>query len=169
MWLKNWVCHTHLKFKIEKGMAGISYEPHPHNFQNLYNFWRCINVINIIFWYFCSVLIFKNSQWVIRPCTSVVLVRPNVLIRELSAQKWATLRFLLIILSARSQITSIFGHFMSGRCQSVFENDQDNLDHHFPKPTALLRNFYTSLSVFVFIRVKSVVEFSLFQIYCIDL
>ena len=29
--------------------------------------------VNIIFWYFCSVLIFNNSQWVIRPCTSVVL------------------------------------------------------------------------------------------------
>jgi len=77
VWLKNWVCHTHLKFKIEKGVAGISYEPHPHNFQNLYDFWRYINVINIIFGYFCSVLIFKNSQWVIRPCTSVVLDLPQ--------------------------------------------------------------------------------------------
>ena len=68
MWLKNWAWHTHLKFKIEKGVAGISYELHPQNFQNQYNFLRCWNVINMIFWYFCSVLILKNSQWVIRLC-----------------------------------------------------------------------------------------------------
>ena len=55
------------------GVAGISYELHPHNFQNQYNFLRSWNVITMIFWYFCSILIFKNSQWAIRPCTSVVL------------------------------------------------------------------------------------------------
>ena len=31
------------------GVAGIIFEPHPPNFENLYNFWRCLNGIKIIF------------------------------------------------------------------------------------------------------------------------
>ena len=29
LWLKNWVCHTHLNFKIQKGMAGTIIELQP--------------------------------------------------------------------------------------------------------------------------------------------
>ena len=50
VWLKNWACHAHLKFKIEMGMAGLVFEPHPPNFQNQYNFFRCTNDITMIFW-----------------------------------------------------------------------------------------------------------------------
>ena len=44
--LKHWACYNHLKLKNKKGVGGISYEPHQHNFQNQYNFERCWNVIN---------------------------------------------------------------------------------------------------------------------------
>ena len=47
MWLKNWACHVHLKFKIEVGMVGSNFELHPQNFQNL----------NKVFeWYCCHFL-----------------------------------------------------------------------------------------------------------------
>ena len=33
------------------GMAGLIFEPRPPNFENQYNFWRCLSGIKIIFWY----------------------------------------------------------------------------------------------------------------------
>ena len=30
-------------------LAGLIFEPHPPNFENQYNFWRCLNGIVIIF------------------------------------------------------------------------------------------------------------------------
>ena len=50
VWLKNWAYHVHLKFKIEKGMAGSIFEPHPPNFQNQDNFWRWSNDVTMTFW-----------------------------------------------------------------------------------------------------------------------
>ena len=32
-------------------MASPIFEPHPPNFENQYNFWRCWNDINMIFWF----------------------------------------------------------------------------------------------------------------------
>ena len=33
------------------GVADVIFEPHPPNFENLYNFWRCSNDAKMIFWY----------------------------------------------------------------------------------------------------------------------
>ena len=33
------------------GVAGLIFEPRPPNFENQYNFWRCLSGIKIIFWY----------------------------------------------------------------------------------------------------------------------
>ena len=33
------------------GVAGLIFEPRPPNFENQYNFCRCLSGINIIFWY----------------------------------------------------------------------------------------------------------------------
>ena len=33
------------------GVAGLIFEPHPPNFENQYNFWRCLNGTKKIFWY----------------------------------------------------------------------------------------------------------------------
>ena len=38
VWLKNWAYHTYFKFKIEKDVADLIFEPHPPNFQNQENF-----------------------------------------------------------------------------------------------------------------------------------
>ena len=37
-WLKNLAYYTHLKFKIEMGVAGLVFEIHPPNFQKMCNF-----------------------------------------------------------------------------------------------------------------------------------
>ena len=36
VWLKNWTCHAHLKFKIEIGVAGSIFEPHPQTLQTCF-------------------------------------------------------------------------------------------------------------------------------------
>ena len=62
VWLKNWACHAHLKFKIEMGVAGLIFEPHPPNFQNQYNFFRCTNDVTMIFWDLYSFRIWKKFK-----------------------------------------------------------------------------------------------------------
>ena len=49
--LKNWACHAHLKFKIQKGMEGSIFKPHPPNFEKICISYRCSNDISVIFWY----------------------------------------------------------------------------------------------------------------------
>ena len=51
LWLKNWACHAHLKFKFQKGVAGTIFEPHLWNFGKICIFYRSINDISTIFWY----------------------------------------------------------------------------------------------------------------------
>ena len=49
--LKNWACHAHLKFKIQKGVAGSILESHPLNFEKMCISYRCSNDITITFCY----------------------------------------------------------------------------------------------------------------------
>ena len=44
------------------GVAGFIFDPHPTNFENLYNFERCSNDIKMIFWYLYSFQIFKDQS-----------------------------------------------------------------------------------------------------------
>ena len=37
-WLKNWVCHTHLKFRIKMGVASLIFELRPYNFGKMFIF-----------------------------------------------------------------------------------------------------------------------------------
>ena len=39
----------YLNVKIKMGVAGLIFEPHPPNFENQYNFWRCSNDAKIFF------------------------------------------------------------------------------------------------------------------------
>ena len=36
--LQNWQIYGYLYFKTKMGVAGVIFEPHPPNFENLYNF-----------------------------------------------------------------------------------------------------------------------------------
>ena len=49
--LENWRIYLHLDVKIKMALAGLIFEPNPQNFENQYNFWRCLNGTKIIFWY----------------------------------------------------------------------------------------------------------------------
>ena len=49
LWLKNWACHAHLKFKIQKGVASLFFEPHPPNFGKICILYRWKNDIITIF------------------------------------------------------------------------------------------------------------------------
>ena len=49
LWLKNWACHAHLKFKIQKGVASSFFEPHPPNFGKICILYRWKNDIITIF------------------------------------------------------------------------------------------------------------------------
>ena len=42
-------------------MAGLIFEPHPPNFGNQYNFWRCSNEVQMIFWFLYWYQIFKDQ------------------------------------------------------------------------------------------------------------
>ena len=44
------------------GVAGVSFEPHPPNFENLYNFQRCSNVSD-----------FRKSVWSVPSIPAAVL------------------------------------------------------------------------------------------------
>ena len=50
-YLENWRIYGYLNVKIKMGVAGLIFEPHPPNFENQYNFWRCLNDIKMIFSY----------------------------------------------------------------------------------------------------------------------
>ena len=52
--------NAHLKFKIEKGVAGLNFELHPSNFQNQYNFCRSTNGITMIFFYISTGVRFQK-------------------------------------------------------------------------------------------------------------
>ena len=43
------------------GMAGLTFDPHPPNFENKYNFWRFSNDAKMIFWFLYWFQIFKNQ------------------------------------------------------------------------------------------------------------
>ena len=48
---KKWIsCQNY--FKLQEGVAGVIFEPHPWNSGNLLLFLRCTNHITIIFWKF---------------------------------------------------------------------------------------------------------------------
>ena len=49
LWLKNWACHALFNFELLKGVAASFFEPHPPNFGQACFFYRCSNVISIIF------------------------------------------------------------------------------------------------------------------------
>ena len=55
------------------GVAGLIFEPRPPNFENHYNFWRCLNGIKTIFWYLFWFQIFRKSGWVSSPFLKLVL------------------------------------------------------------------------------------------------
>ena len=61
VWLKNWTCHAHLKFKIGLGVAGSIFEPHPWIFAKLLIFQRSSNDISIFFWNFWWFLVYKKA------------------------------------------------------------------------------------------------------------
>ena len=49
LWLKNWACHAHLRFKIQKGVASSFFQPHPPNFGKICILYRWKNDIITIF------------------------------------------------------------------------------------------------------------------------
>ena len=46
--LKNWAYHTHLKFRIEMGVAWSIFELRPNNFGKKFIFQRCLNDITMV-------------------------------------------------------------------------------------------------------------------------
>ena len=44
------------------GVAGLIFEPHPPNFENQYNFWKCSNDAKMIFWFLYWFQIFKDEK-----------------------------------------------------------------------------------------------------------
>ena len=56
------------------GVASLIFEPRPPNFENQYNFWRCLNGIKTIFWYLYWFQIYQKSGWVSSPFLKLVLV-----------------------------------------------------------------------------------------------
>ena len=53
--------------KTKMGVAGLIFEPHPPDFKNPYNFWKCSNEVEVIFWYLYWFQIFKDQCGVFRP------------------------------------------------------------------------------------------------------
>ena len=49
------------------GVAGLIFEPHPLNFEDQFNFWRCSNDAKIFFWFLYWVQIFKDQCGVFLP------------------------------------------------------------------------------------------------------
>ena len=62
MYPQNRACNTHFKLKIEKGVADLIFKPHPPNFHNQYNFWRCLNYNIMTFWHSIWFPTFKKIQ-----------------------------------------------------------------------------------------------------------
>ena len=67
VWLKNWVCHALLNFKIKMGVASSIFELHPPNFVKMHIFWISTNDINTIFCWLCWYRIWKKDDPVLRP------------------------------------------------------------------------------------------------------
>ena len=59
--------YGYLYIKTKMGVAGLIFEPHPPNFENQYNFWRCSNDAKMIFWFLYWFQIFKDQFGVFRP------------------------------------------------------------------------------------------------------
>ena len=49
------------------GMAGLIFEPRPPNFEKQYNIWKCLNDIEMIFWYLYWFQIFRDQYGVSSP------------------------------------------------------------------------------------------------------
>ena len=54
-------------------VAGLIFEPRLPNFENQYNFWRCLNGIKTNFWCLYLFQIFRKSVWVSSPFLKLVL------------------------------------------------------------------------------------------------
>ena len=67
VWLKNWVCHALLNFKIKMGVAGSIFELHPPNFVKIHIFWISTNDSKTIFCWLCWHRIWKKDDPVLRP------------------------------------------------------------------------------------------------------
>ena len=67
VWLKNWVCHALLNFKIKMGVAGSIFELHPPNFVKMHIFWISTNDTKTIFCWLCWYRIWKKDDPVLRP------------------------------------------------------------------------------------------------------
>ena len=67
VWLKNWVCHALLNFKIKMGIAGSIFELHPPNFVKIHIFWISTNDSKTIFCWLCWHRIWKKDDPVLRP------------------------------------------------------------------------------------------------------
>ena len=67
VWLKNWVCHALLNFKIEMGVAGSIFELNPSNFVTIHIFWISTDDSKTIFCWLCWYRIWKKDNPVLRP------------------------------------------------------------------------------------------------------
>ena len=67
VWLKNWVCHALLNFKIKMGVVGSIFELHPPNFVKIHIFWISTNDSKTIFCWLCCHRIWKKDDPVLRP------------------------------------------------------------------------------------------------------
>ena len=66
---------------------GLIFEPRPPNFENEYNFWRCLNGIKIIFWYLYYFQIFRNQCGVYSPYLKLVFVLSRFKIEKSKSKK----------------------------------------------------------------------------------
>jgi hypothetical protein len=66
------------------GVAGLIFEPHPSNFENLYNFLRCSNDVQMIFSYLCWFQILKISVSI----SVAVLDLCNIHCDETKSESW---------------------------------------------------------------------------------
>ena len=63
------------------GVAGLMFEPHPPNFENLYNLWRCSNDAKTFFWYLYWFQIYKKWKRVLRPSIEASMTYPIYLLK----------------------------------------------------------------------------------------
>ena len=77
------------------GVAVSIFEPHPKNFKNKHNFWRCLNDISIFFWYLYWFQIFQNCQKLGTPVCRFSMVRVKGEILDFSwgsNQEWGCIQ-----------------------------------------------------------------------------
>ena len=94
VWLKNWVCHALLNFKIKMGVAGSIFELHPPNFVKIHIFWISTNDSKTIFCWLCWYRIWKKDDPVLRPGVKESMCRPRYIV-VLQFYKMFWWRFLL--------------------------------------------------------------------------